>query len=580
MAQPGYKFSRARFDSVLTIPTGLGNLKNISGGQDTGQIRFNKSDSSVYVWNGRAWIKAGGGTIPTLTQVLESAVGANEAGANQIKDLAAGTSQFDAATFGQLIDTANLRLRISDTATMLSNYAKTAAVALKLNISDTATMLAPYTRVTVSSYGKNATADSTILLLSNGTRYAAKDSVGSGGSDSAIWKNSGTYTGSKVLSLGSQATNYNQTFNKTSVVSALNSEAIILDNTTPAINGVQQFSPSLKFRGRGWGTTAGTSQTFDFLFQNVVSQGGTPSGSLQILSSLNGSTPATVASLTSSGIFATAIGNFTGAGVAGGTVWGGTQVIAGTAGFSGTQYRLINGGAAFTPSLHATTSAVTAGTVSLGYDITNQMTFLAANASSTRIARASIGITNLVNTAAGERGDLIFNTQRTAGLAVTESMRLTNDGSLGIGGTPVASAVLDVTSTTKGLLIPRMTLTQRNAIASPAAGLQIFSTTDSTNYIYRGTTSGWQATITGIKGSATLDFGSTSAQTSAELTITVTGASDGDVVSVSPLNAAYNANTNYTARVSAANTVSVAFNNFSAAAVDPASAVFKVVVFK
>jgi hypothetical protein len=61
MAQPGYKFARARFDSVLTIPSGLGSLKNISGGRDTGQIRFNLSDSSVYVWNGRAWIKPVGG---------------------------------------------------------------------------------------------------------------------------------------------------------------------------------------------------------------------------------------------------------------------------------------------------------------------------------------------------------------------------------------------------------------------------------------------------------------------------------------------------------------------------------------
>ena len=35
--------------------------------------------------------------------------------------------------------------------------------------------------VTVTSYGKNATKDSTILLLSNGIRYAAKDSIGTGG---------------------------------------------------------------------------------------------------------------------------------------------------------------------------------------------------------------------------------------------------------------------------------------------------------------------------------------------------------------------------------------------------------------
>ena len=35
--------------------------------------------------------------------------------------------------------------------------------------------------ITVSSYGKNVTRDSTVLLLSNGTRFAARDSIGSGG---------------------------------------------------------------------------------------------------------------------------------------------------------------------------------------------------------------------------------------------------------------------------------------------------------------------------------------------------------------------------------------------------------------
>ena len=41
---------------------------------------------------------------------------------------------------------------------------------------------------------------------------------------------------------------------------------------------------------------------------------------------------------------------------------------------------------------------------------------------------------------------------------------------------PDASSALDITSTTAGLLIPRMTNAQRQAISSPAAGLQVFVT--------------------------------------------------------------------------------------------------------
>ncbi len=50
-------------------------------------------------------------------------------------------------------------------------------------------------------------------------------------------------------------------------------------------------------------------------------------------------------------------------------------------------------------------------------------------------------------------------------------------GQVGIGTTnPAASAALDIESTTKGLLIPRLTQTQRDAIDSPATGLMIFCT--------------------------------------------------------------------------------------------------------
>jgi hypothetical protein len=73
----------------------------------------------------------------------------------------------------------------------------------------------------------------------------------------------------------------------------------------------------------------------------------------------------------------------------------------------------------------------------------------------------------------------------TGGAPSVNTMTLTTGGSVGIGTTsPNASALFDVTSTTKGFLPPRMTTTERNAIASPAAGLVIYNTTDSKLQVY------------------------------------------------------------------------------------------------
>ena len=66
-------------------------------------------------------------------------------------------------------------------------------------------------------------------------------------------------------------------------------------------------------------------------------------------------------------------------------------------------------------------------------------------------------------------------------------------GSVGIGATANASAILDAQSTTKGVRFPNMTTTQKNAIASPAAGLVVFDTTLAKLCVYTG--AAWQ-TIT------------------------------------------------------------------------------------
>ncbi len=66
-------------------------------------------------------------------------------------------------------------------------------------------------------------------------------------------------------------------------------------------------------------------------------------------------------------------------------------------------------------------------------------------------------------------------------------------GSAGIGTTaPNASSLLEIKSTKKGLLIPRMTIKQRNAITAPATGLLIYQTNSTPGfYYYDG--SAWQA---------------------------------------------------------------------------------------
>jgi hypothetical protein len=91
----------------------------------------------------------------------------------------------------------------------------------------------------------------------------------------------------------------------------------------------------------------------------------------------------------------------------------------------------------------------------------------------------------------GLRGD----TLTFGNLAGTERLRITSAGNVGIGtASPNASAILDAQSTTKGVRMPNMTTTQKNAIASPAAGLMVYDTTLAKLCVY---TTAWE-TITSL----------------------------------------------------------------------------------
>ncbi|MBL4752563.1 MAG: tail fiber domain-containing protein [Flavobacteriales bacterium] len=74
---------------------------------------------------------------------------------------------------------------------------------------------------------------------------------------------------------------------------------------------------------------------------------------------------------------------------------------------------------------------------------------------------------------------------------------------VGIGtSTPDASAVLELTSTTRGILITRVTMAQRNAIVSPATGLLIYQTDNTPAYYYNSGTPGVPIWVRFFSGSS------------------------------------------------------------------------------
>lgn len=83
-----------------------------------------------------------------------------------------------------------------------------------------------------------------------------------------------------------------------------------------------------------------------------------------------------------------------------------------------------------------------------------------------------------------------------------------------------------------------------------------------------------------LSASAVLDFGSTNAQTSSDLTIAVPGAALGDPVILGVPNGATLTNSSFSAWVSAVDVVKVRFMNASAGSLNPASGSFTVIVIK
>lgn len=96
-------------------------------------------------------------------------------------------------------------------------------------------------------------------------------------------------------------------------------------------------------------------------------------------------------------------------------------------------------------------------------------------------------------------GNVILGDAAGDTVTVNGTATFTN-GAVGVGGSADASAQLDVQSTTKGFLPPRMTTTQRDAIVSPAKGLTIYNTTLNRMEIYSTEAVAWVPVGAGATG--------------------------------------------------------------------------------
>ncbi len=168
-------------------------------------------------------------------------------------------------------------------------------------------------------------------------------------------------------------------------------------------------------------------------------------------------------------------------------------------------------------------------------------------------------------THASRTSELVFHTVNSGTMA--ERMSLAGSGTL-----ETTRVTMQAGTATAGTA--PLKFTSGTNLTTPEAGAIEF---DGTNYYATASTTRYTLAKV-LSASAALNFPSTADNSTSDLTITVTGAAAGAAVSLGTPNTAVAAGSNYTAWVSASNTVTVRFSNFSGAAIDPASATFVAVV--
>jgi len=207
---------------------------------------------------------------------------------------------------------------------------------------------------------------------------------------------------------------------------------------------------------------------------------------------------------------------------------------------------------------------------------------VAARLTNTTTNGYSIFVFNETNSTLSPGYILRYNSSYGSGLSGSMeyfSSAKANHVNTGMGvGVAAATAVLHLKAGTATASTAPLKLTSGTNLTTAEAGAVEY---DGTEFYATNSTASRTIIARVLKGSATLDFGSTAAGAVTDLTITVTGAADGDVVSLSVPNTSQTTTGSFSAWVSATNTVTVRYRIAAlTGSEDPASGVFKVTVTK
>jgi len=322
-------------------------------------------------------------------------------------------------------------------------------------------------------------------------------------------------------------------------VTQVTNKGVLLQNLQVATSGNQQISPAITIEGQGWKTDAtAASQPVQAQVYLIPTQGATnPTGNLLFRMRSNNGTWYTPFQITWAGTtnaaYSMPYGNLSvGAnGTFGGIVTGNS--LAGT-------LATINAGYTLNTSTDGLLITNTQGT-----NVTDQIQKAARirfNGSAyTGAATNTVGayIEHQPNSGTSPlTADLNIKSNINGG-AYSINLSIGNLGNvsmpqstatLSIGSSsPALSSILDITSTTKGVLLPRMTTTQVNAIGSPATGLGLYNTDakmamtyDGVAYKSDGIVSGSYSTTGAATTVFTVTFGGTQPNTTYKVNVTPT----------------------------------------------------------